>query len=125
VNPSLHPWTIQLWKHAIASPSDHMHCVFLLAPHARRGDSEKSLITDKTSSKPERVGCSALCKEDGSFAPAHMLADPRLERAGRSLAPDLERRSSELSSNGKLGVTRTAALVSGLLTAAFAVLESI
>jgi len=28
-------------------------------------------------------GCSALCKEDGSFAPAHMLADARLERARR------------------------------------------
>ena len=86
------------------------------------GDSDKVLNAGMTSSKHERVGCSALCKEDGSFAPAHMLADPRLERAGRSLAPDLERRSSELSSNGKLGVTRTAALVSGLLTAVCAVL---
>ena len=83
-------------------------------------DSKKVLNTDMTNSKPESGGCSALCKEDGSFAPAHMLADPRLERAGRSLAPDLERRSSELGSHGKLGVTRTAALVGGLLTAACA-----
>ena len=29
------------------------------------------------------VTCSLLCKEDGSFAPAYMLADNRMERAGR------------------------------------------
>lgn len=28
--------------------------------------------------------CSALKKEDGTFAPAHLLADSRLERAGRA-----------------------------------------
>jgi len=44
-------------------------------------------------------GCSALCKEDGSFAPAHVLADARLERAEPG------------GGGGCAGATRTAALV--------------
>ncbi len=59
-------------------------------------------------------GCSALCKEDGSFAPAHVLADARLERAGRAAPPGggLDRRRSEPGvGGGRAGATRTAALV--------------
>jgi hypothetical protein len=58
-------------------------------------------------------GCSALCKEDGSFAPAHMLADARLERAGRAAPPGggLDRRRSDPGGGGRAGATRTAALV--------------
>ncbi len=36
-------------------------------------------------------------REDGSFAPAHVLADGRLERAGRAMRPELQRRSSHAS----------------------------
>ena len=48
--------------------------------------------------------CSLLRKEDGSFAPAYMLADSRMERAGRT-----SKQNKELHVSHSL--TRTAALV--------------
>lgn len=48
--------------------------------------------------------CSLLRKEDGSFAPAYMLADSRMERAGRT-----SKQNKELPVSHSL--TRTAALV--------------
>ena len=48
--------------------------------------------------------CSLLRKEDGSYAPAYMLADSRMERAGRT-----SKQSKELSISHSF--TRTAAIV--------------
>ncbi len=50
------------------------------------------------------VACSALRKEDGSYAPAHLLYDIRMERAGRSCA------AAEQPSTRR-GIALTAALV--------------
>ena len=47
--------------------------------------------------EPSRAPCrlrSALQKEDGSFCPAHALADGRMERAGRAGKADLARPST-------------------------------
>ena len=54
---------------------------------------------------------SSLQKEDGSFAPAHILADSRLERAGR--AGGLTRKGSLTSRLSRSGSahTRSAALL--------------
>ena len=50
------------------------------------------------------VSCSALRKEDGSYAPAHLLYDIRMERAGRSCT------TAEQPSTRR-GIALTAALV--------------
>ena len=49
--------------------------------------------------------CSLLSKEDGTFAPAYMLADSRMERAGRSSKP------AQQQSMHTTALTRTAAIV--------------
>ncbi|KAK9831385.1 hypothetical protein WJX81_008521 [Elliptochloris bilobata] len=78
-------------------------------PYCALYDRGFTSIGSVTNTRPN----SALCKEDGSFAPAHMLADARLERAGRAASPDveLERRRSDAGARGRPSATRTAALV--------------
>jgi hypothetical protein len=48
--------------------------------------------------------CSALQKEDGSFCPAHALADGRMERAGRAGKADLARPSAGATLTKSAGV---------------------
>ena len=58
-------------------------------------------------------GCSSLQKEDGSYAPAHILADSRLERAGRAAGRQVARKPSlgRGSGAGSPMHTRSAALL--------------
>lgn len=47
---------------------------------------------------------SALQKEDGSFCPAHALADGRMERAGRAGKADLARLSTGAALTKSAGI---------------------
>eukprot|EP00878_Enallax_costatus_P028716 GHUV01031051.1.p1 GENE.GHUV01031051.1~~GHUV01031051.1.p1 ORF type:complete len:571 (+),score=152.40 GHUV01031051.1:434-2146(+) len=55
---------------------------------------------------------SALKKSDGTFAPAHALADGRLERSGRATK---QRRSESLPSGGAASVTSSMSWVAGIV----------
>lgn len=62
----------------------HDTAIIACAPHSRSLPlNRRALLQPSLPAVHNTVPNSALRLEDGSFAPAHMLPDARLERAGR------------------------------------------